>query len=77
MIYSKGRIAYEEKVKENLATIRAGDYVKVVDCWEAELCGDKALMVLSAPKQIGSKWCVRIEEQGWFDIGRVEKCSET
>ena len=73
MILSKKQVEYEKKVKENLATIRVGDAVVCVDCWEAELYGDKEFKVISEPWQIGGSWCVKLEGIGAFDIGRLKK----
>lgn len=69
-------IEYEEKVKENLATIRSGDYVKIVNDTDVEERKDQELMVISAPKRMANRWYVRIEDLGWIDVGRLERCLE-
>lgn len=68
---------YEKIVKKNLATVCVGDDVKVVNCLEASSnkCLGKTLKVLSEPYQICGTWCVKLECFGWFDIGRLDKCT--
>ena len=73
MIMSKKQLALEEKTKENLATIKAGDVVKVVNCFEAERLKEKEFKVISEAYKIGGTYCVKLDGLGYFDIGRLEK----
>lgn len=73
MILSKKQWEREQRTKKNLAKIRAGDTVKLVDCAEADSNVGKTFVVLSEPWQIGGTWCVKITEKGAFDIACLEK----
>ena len=73
MIMSKKWLAIEEKTKENLATIKEGDTVRVVNCFEAERLKEKQFKVISEVYKIGGTYCVKLEGLGYFDIGRLEK----
>lgn len=73
MILNKRQLEHEERAKKALATIRVGDKVRVVNCWEENLYGQQTFEVVSEPHQIGSTWSVKIEGKGWFDIACLEK----
>ena len=63
----------EDQTKEALATIRCGDVVKVVNCYEESLFKDKTFKVESEPRKIGATYCVRLGGVGYFDISRLQK----
>lgn len=58
---------------KNLATIRIGDTVKIVNCMEEDKYEGKTFEVNSEPYQISGTWCVKIGEKGWWDIACLEK----
>ena len=58
---------------ENLATIRPGDKVKLVDCLEATYHENEVYTILEEARKIGSTWCVKINDYGWFDVGCIQK----
>ena len=66
----------EEKTKENLATIKEGDIVRVVNCFEAERLKKKQFKVISEPYKIGGTYCIKLDGLGYFDIGRLEKVNQ-
>lgn len=73
MMTTKERRALEERTKDNLARIRQGDLVKVVNCLEAARLKENVFKVISDAYKIGGTYCVKLEGLGYFDIGRLEK----
>lgn len=74
MILSNQQKKHLEKAMANLAIICKGDFVKVVDCLEADYYTGQTFEVKSEPRQIGGTWCVSIDSLGYYDIARLEKC---
>lgn len=65
---------HEERTKENLATIKNGDVVHILkECWESNIYGEKEFKVISEPRKIGARYCVRLEGIGYFDISMLKK----
>ena len=73
MILNKMQTEHLQRTMNALALIRKGDKVKIVHCAEAESHAGETFKVISEPYQICGTWCVKIEQEGTFDIGCLEK----
>lgn len=73
MIISNKQTERQKRTMNNLATIRKGDNVRIVNCAEAERYEGQTFKVLSEPWEICGTWCVKIERKGAFDIACLEK----
>lgn len=78
MFVSKQWQSHEERTKENLAKIRNGDVVQIIEeCWEHEFYGEKEFNVISEPRKIGASYCVRLDGIGYFDIAMIKKVEKS
>lgn len=65
----RGREQHRQKVYENLATIRRGDFVILTD----GSYGDEEFEVMSDAYQIEGIWYINLFEYGRVDIAKLEK----
>ena len=65
-------LAKKSREKKNVKTLKVGDVVKIVDCWEAELYPDQTFTVDSYPLEMGGNYHVWINGIGYIDVGYLE-----
>lgn len=74
MSFNNRLVEHQKKAMDNLAKIRKGDSVKMVNCFEAEKYAGQVFTVTTEPYQISCTWCVGLEgRRGGFDIACLEK----
>lgn len=65
-------VCKKARANKNAKTLKIGDVVKIVDCWEAELYTDKTFTVDSYPLEMGGTYHVWINGIGYFDVAYLE-----
>ncbi len=63
----------QQRTMKNLATIRKGDKVRIVECAEATRYEGQVFEVVTEPWEICGTWCVKLSGKSAFDIACLEK----